>query len=340
MQKVQAGYTLFEVVLSLILLTAILSMITAAINMHLHQLSAGRMQTEEARLARAIFDKLARDIRHVVLDQENTEETSAGDGMSESGTTDSLSASETAATSDAETSDTESSYDMSLVPETGFIGTALGIYGGQDWIQIDTRETLFGERFESTNLYSKNNLDDSLTSDRISTLKTSLYYLGEDTGTYDADETIAKNADSSLAAPESPDQEYDRPIHRYGLYRRWLDRSVTEYAMDNGLEDDLLETEDTPLAPEVDNMEFSYYDGTDWLSEWNMDESRTLPAAVRIILTIRRKDYDAVKSRGLSAVSEENKRAVVYSLTIPTSLELAVVSEETSAGESSTSTEQ
>lgn len=326
------GYTLFEVMLSLILLTAILAMIATAIRMHLFQLNAGRMQTEEARLARAIFDKIAYDIRNVVLEMESQlSDTSQDTMLAETETTDTGSGTETSY-------DDESENDLTAPPEYGFIGIKPGIYGGTDWIQIDSTRVLFGERFE--NLSSDNyDVDQEERQSQISTRKVTLYFLGEDTGTQDADDEIVRTTSGSIAAPESPDQEYEKPNHRYGLYMRSLDRLVAEYALDNGLETDL-EEEDLPLAPEVDDIEFQYYDGEneEWLTEWDMDVENALPQAVQVILSIRRRDYDPAQSRNRSSSTEQHRRVVVYSLTIPTSMELVDMSEsEEEESESSSS---
>lgn len=319
-KKRNRGYTLFEVLLSLILLTAILAMIATAIRTHLFQLNAGRMQTEEARLARAIFDKITYDIRNVVQEIESEQS----------------SESQEATTTGTETTDTEadanvdydetSENDLTAPPEYGFVGIKPGIYGGTDWIQIDSRRQLFGERFEDLSSNTYNMIEQEETQPRFSTRKVTLYFLGEETGTQDADDEILKNASGSIAAPESPDEEYEKSNYRYGLYMRSLDRLVAEYALDNGLETDL-EEEDVPFAPEVDDIEFQYYDGEEWLSEWDMDIENELPTAIQVILSIRRKDYDPMKSRSRSTSSDQFHRVVTYSLTIPTSLELVSTSE-------------
>jgi len=313
--KRDSGYTLFEVILSLMLVTVILMMVTTAINMHLSHLTSGRMQTEEARLVRAIFDRIARDIRHVVISQQDDSENSASEDPTSE--TDENGYDEYA---------TDMTTNSGRAPEFGFVGQLPGIYGGTDWIQIDTKRILFGERFATENTRNIM-IQDDMKHDRLSERKTSLYYLGEDTGSVDADEEIARGAEGSIAAPESPDQEYEKPAYKYGLYYRSLDRLIAEYAEDNGDDVDFKD-DDEPIAPEVDDIEFLYYDGEEWLSEWDMDENRTLPVAVRVILTVRRKDYDTRNNRDFSDTSTQNRRVIVYSLTIPTSIELLQVAEE------------
>jgi hypothetical protein len=42
------------------------------------------------------------------------------------------------------------------------------------------------------------------------------------------------------------------------------------------------------LAPEVTNLQFRYFDGTEWLDQWDSGVSQGLPIAVEITLQIRR----------------------------------------------------
>ena len=41
------------------------------------------------------------------------------------------------------------------------------------------------------------------------------------------------------------------------------------------------------LAPEVVQIEFHYFDGSDWLDEWDSSTQGQLPKAVEILLTVR-----------------------------------------------------
>lgn len=45
-------------------------------------------------------------------------------------------------------------------------------------------------------------------------------------------------------------------------------------------------------APEVENVLFEYFDGIDWLTEWDSSTLNAMPQAVRIELTLRNPDHD------------------------------------------------
>lgn len=53
------------------------------------------------------------------------------------------------------------------------------------------------------------------------------------------------------------------------------------------------------LAPEVTNLQFRYFDGVDWLDEWDSGVSQRLPIAVEITLEIRRTGKKDQKSTTL-----------------------------------------
>ena len=71
-----------------------------------------------------------------------------------------------------------------------------------------------------------------------------------------------------------------------GLIRRQLARAVTKYANNGGNSQALSNTGDV-VAPEVSAIEFRYFDGSAWANSWDSTETRSLPMAVEINLSIR-----------------------------------------------------
>src|SRR6185369_9218084 len=70
-----------------------------------------------------------------------------------------------------------------------------------------------------------------------------------------------------------------------GLMRSEMNRAAALYASQNGDYDIFMRNAES-LAPEVVGLEFRYYDGTQWLSEWNSQEMNGLPLAVEIGLIV------------------------------------------------------
>jgi len=334
-----AAFTLLEVMLALTLLMALMLLIGTAIDTHLNSQMKSRLQVEESQLARTILNRIAADIRAVMLDPETSEsETSSTETSAESETEESTS--ET--TNTTETSETSESTDESEYYsddfENNIVGTKKGIYGGLDWLQIDTMRTTPGERFSyNADQYSYSNYDEIERVPELDLLdcgqKTVLYYLGYDTGTTDADEEYQKKQLGTSTAPNPDGQTWmDSPI-RYGLYYREMNRMITQYAVEQGLDAaSNMSERDEHLAPEVDNIEFLYYINEDpnhaveegeWLEEWDMDaEDGKLPLAIQITLSIRRKSYKPTMLRGLLSSGDDQERIIKYSLIVPLSSEM------------------
>ncbi len=338
-QTKQTAYTLFEVMLSLALLLLLMTLIGTALNTHLHNQFHNRLQVEEAQLARAILNRIAADIHAVVLDPETDETATNETGTTiegeNTGTADTTS--DIATNTDTADDSATTSYDDYYGYETNIVGTKKGIYGGLDWLQIDTARTISGERF-SYNAGETYNYDEE--EERIPELdllhcgqKTVLYYLGYDTGTVDADEEYQKRQKGTSVEPDRDKQGLLTSSVKYGLYYREMNRSITQYAVEMGLDaaTDMADT-DEQLAPEVEKLEFYYYVNDDpdkavsegeWLEEWDMDaEGGELPPAIEIRLSIRRKSYKPSLIGGLLSNENEWDRIVTYSLVVPLSREM------------------
>lgn len=82
-----------------------------------------------------------------------------------------------------------------------------------------------------------------------------------------------------------------------GLVRRQLDRAVTQWANEQGQSDRLMRTGEL-LAPEVVSLEFNYYDGTQWLTQWDSSQ-QNLPMVVKIQVGMQ--DPRIAKTQPLSA---------------------------------------
>jgi prepilin-type N-terminal cleavage/methylation domain-containing protein len=70
-----------------------------------------------------------------------------------------------------------------------------------------------------------------------------------------------------------------------GLMRRQVDRAVQGYADYAGMAGSQ-DGGDELIAPEVTTLEYRYFDGSQWLTEWDMDTQQALPMAVEITLGI------------------------------------------------------
>ena len=72
---------------------------------------------------------------------------------------------------------------------------------------------------------------------------------------------------------------------RGGLVRRQLDRAVTNYSESSGLSNSMSSVGDL-VAPEVVALEFSYFDGSQWLVQWDSSQMG-FPWLINITLAIQ-----------------------------------------------------
>ncbi|MDR0520478.1 MAG: GspJ family type II secretion system protein [Planctomycetaceae bacterium] len=323
------AYTLFEILIVLVLLAVIMLLISIALDIHLRQMAINRTEIEEAQLARAVLEKIAQEIRSVVVaSREETADTdSTGIAAALGLDTASLSETETAETGSAAESETGTAEEPPVI-----YGEMPGIYGEIDWIQIDTARLPRGEMYGSRQIRRGT----SAAADRLSPSKTVLYYLGKDTGQLTSDDP--RYQPDALIGATGRSAASDAA--QYGLFRRQLDRQVMQYSIQTQTESED-ELHDEPLAPEVEWIEFAYFDtsaaatGTtgEWTDTWDMDDRQALPAAVRITLAIRRQNF----GKGLlSAWTQETETVpnVVYSLVVPVPVSQPAESTESTASES------
>ena len=127
--------------------------------------------------------------------------------------------------------------------------------------------------------------------------------------------------------PIGPTGEGDASANTYGgLIRRELERAAFTFAGQQGLGDELEQATEL-LAPEVTDLQFSYYDGSTTYEEWDSTTQGRLPAAVRVAISIRPAPNRSKTLLGLT----EDRLPAVYEITIPLANAKAV-EQETSAG--------
>jgi hypothetical protein len=72
-----------------------------------------------------------------------------------------------------------------------------------------------------------------------------------------------------------------------GLYRREVDRPAYVSAMQQG-QTDILTQATSKLAPEVVNLQFTYYDSTTTYDQWDSNTQGSLPVAIKVTIRLRR----------------------------------------------------
>ncbi len=282
------GISLLELMLAMSLSGMILYGVGMAVDLHLRTLQNRRGVIEQARVARAVMRLISGDLKRVVTKYE--QDLTALESLGEGSAAEALAtlAAVTGESSDAvadaiggasgggDSGDAAADEGADFVEEeesayTADIANAVelppnaGLYGNQFQLQLDiSRLPRFDEFFQEV----PNAVGDLV--DVVSDVKTVAYYVQtpENAGVY-----AAKDAFGDAAV-------------RGGLVRRQLDRTVTAFALANGNSTGLQEQAEI-IAPEILGIEFRYYDGLEWLIEWDSDLKAGLPMAVEIIVSVQ-----------------------------------------------------
>ena len=293
--------------LSLILVSFVLTIVAMAIDIHLRALDSGRSKIEEGQLARAILQRFADDLRNVVVYRppDVAEQLAGALNRDLSGQEEDL----------VEEFVSFESSDSSISTDLGAVSSIAGVYGESNWLQIDVMRL---PRIDEYN-YDTSETDLSTTGDVFSAVKTVLYFLEV------PEETGALAADGSA-------------LHDGGLIRREMDRSATLWADQQGsLAQMNLDLE--PLAVEVSDIYFEYYDGTEFLDYWDTEEKSGLPKAVMISIALTPVDGGggefATLWSSVGADLEAGGETAVYRLLVTLPISEPFETDDESSGETS-----
>ena len=275
--------------------------VSMAIDLHLRLLDSRRGSVERAQVARAVLHRIASDLRGAIgpatTDFSGITEmlsSAASGGLDMGALGDAAGAAGDAGDAGSDLGDlagaagasdlgqaasdlADAAADLGLdVSDTGatqdIASTTTppavpGLYGNQYQLQVDV------SRIPRVDEFQRMRSPDALfkIQDIPSDVKTIAYYYRS------VDNTTATTATSNRFGGSTKE--------RTGLVRRVLDRAVTLQASETG---GLTGVEDVGevIAPEVTAIQFEYFDGMQWVYEWDSEEMGGLPMAVRIPLSV------------------------------------------------------
>ena len=279
------GFTLLELILSLALTAVIAGIIGSLIQLYLTGQETGRDSVRQAQMARAILNMIAEDVRTTVryqafdssgLEQLLSSDTGGGGGgggaaptggSTTGGATSATGASGGAASGGTASSATEAATTAPLPP---------GIYGSNTSIEIDVSRLPRPDEYYPT----QGNTSTGTMGDMPSDSKTVAYYVQSPRtdGVQDSLGQLSQQAASLDSGTTA--------IPNGGLVRRSVDRAVTQYAYEIGQSDQLMRTGEL-VASEVLAIEFQYFDGTTWQTQWD-SSTQGLPYVVKITIAMQR----------------------------------------------------
>jgi hypothetical protein len=173
-----------------------------------------------------------------------------------------------------------------------------GVYGNMYELQVDISRV---PRYEE---YAVIQADVNLQALRLlSDVKTVSYFLLGQTGSPAGGLGMAGMGiptDPTSANYTMPGLPPGQPLR--GLGRRVVDRAATRYAM-NSAGNSFLDQQIELIAPEVMLIQFRYFDGLQWLSEWDSQQFGGLPMAVEIMLVLQSSEEAAESDSLLTGLS-------------------------------------
>lgn len=270
------AFTLFELLVSLSLMGVILALIGTATSLYLDTLDKRRADSEEAQLARAILRQISNDLKSTVqyegVDVEAGLEGLEGldglldgglDGMDTSGMGDLL-GDDLSGLLDPPSNETANTTNIA---QTAGLPEAPGLYGNQYELMIDVSRLPRQEEYQV--LYNPQQI--ASIADIPSDVKTVTYYVRPESTSGTSQSVAGFKLENEFTA---------------GLIRRQVDRATGRFAIASGNAIGL-QSKDRLLAPEVQSIEFMYWDGYEWLPEWDSDVMEGIPVAVQVLLSMR-----------------------------------------------------
>ncbi len=247
--RTSAGFTLIEVMVAIGTALVLLTAVYAAIDMHWRYENAGQLEMKRGQVARAVFARLSTDIRSVQFVAPDLETAELEDSE------------------DAEDLESTSSSELSLIDSLGVIGTA-------------TRLTLHVSKPVPPRKFSVSDDGDSVLFE--SEQRSVTWFLADFSGGELEGMAAGRFSDDPaiIAAGLLNNQVDGAPL---GLARADVDRlagTIDDPSDSEGLMAESAEF----LAPEVESLIFRYFDGVDWVDEWDSELQGAIPAAIEITL--------------------------------------------------------
>ena len=261
------GFTLLEVLIAVVLSLVLMAGLWALFDTYTALFSRGQTKVENAQLIRALFEQIARDLQCAIPDS------SAG------------------------------------VPGQSVAVRRFGLFGTQSALQVDVLE-----RNDACGALESSDQDESRQTQRrrnVPELHTA-QYLFQETGDVETREgdvrsgLVRRELDWETPARDrgaAGDRTRATGRPRLGNASRSTLGSSDPMNLSAGqfdLNDDAL-----LQVPEVVKLEFRYYDGSGWTTQWNSLSQKSLPVAIEVVLALKRPQQSSRPRTAPAASAEE-----------------------------------
>ena len=348
----RGGFTLLETLLAVFLTAMLLILVAAAMNFYVRFVNVRRTQIAQAQVARAVLRQISNDVQATYYGEETTVSTASAEGTTGSttagsttgasgtssagttgtggtaagatgsgatgGTTTSSTTGSSTAGSTTTGSTASTTSTATLDMSTSAAQVQPGLYGNQYQLQIDLQQVPRTEQYDAI---LASGIDPRLLG-VSSEPQTVTYYLRP------------MEPAELAAAGVSVDQESAAQGTRYALVRRVMSRAEASWATAAGDATLAMQQGEQLLADEVLALEFEYFDGLSWYTDWDSQTMAGLPLAVRVTIVVAVSRQDETQITSLSDVASMSRNT--YQITV--ALPCAVPVDTTSTGTSTTTT--
>lgn len=259
------AFSLIEVIVALALSVVLISAIYGAISLHWRYETLGRERIDRAQVSLAILRKMSEDVGSVMFSVPKIEETE-----------DSTTTTSTETTSSTEETSTETNTAVDAPVSLGIVGTA-------DSLQLDVSQPQVQDFVTVVDPSAPSTTPVPIQSEMVRVT----WALVRPNRSLDPDAT---GLQSLIANPALARDVTDR-----------LQESVPEDTA-SALSTTSTTTEipeSSILAREVVALQFRYYDGYSWVSEWDSTEKGRLPRAVEVSMGFLNQEYKPAGSLNL-----------------------------------------
>jgi type II secretory pathway pseudopilin PulG len=279
------GFTLLEILLAMGLAVILLAIIGQALYMYGRYSTIGRSQVTRSQLARAILKRMETDIRSVVYQPPEDEDETADGQAADEGV------------------DEEGEEEIEVQdPADAYSSGSIGVVGSADQLVLHISAP-------SRDLNYSSVLDGESLNARTSDLQSVSWFLAIS----GADGLPGAAADLSSDVPSYAVTNGTSQ----GLSRLAGDRMTMNFA-DAESDLDTLVQSTKLLAPEVTYLRFRYFDGVEWLEDWDSEAMGALPKAIEIIIGFEQLDEGTTKIRKTTSsfVDRTANKAETYRLVV------------------------
>ena len=280
----RSGFTLFEVLLASGLSVLLLVAVYGALDLHWKYSTAGRDGIEQSQLARALFQKIATDIREVVYLEKNSQE-EEDDSDDTNGDTD----------------NSEQVVQIGGIAEE-FSESGIGIVGNAETLVLHVNkpghELTDRQQLESSHAWAQTTSGLQLVAwfgNRMELRQ--LWGL--------------MNGETSSPLVRSHRTEDVAGIARFKHEWRTLGLDLKKRDAKS------LEQFRELIAEEVSELGFRYFDGVEWLESWDSVLNESLPRAIEISIGFLKKVEISQRSRPKQSLSNRYRFVVVVPLSPP-----------------------